>query len=168
MTATMTVRDARGDAHTLTPGVWDTTAEHVYLNGQCLNLAVAVNEAAGWPIVLHLSQPGCPVWADEIEHGGWDALRGDWICDFVHALSLTPNGTLVDAAGEWDPDGYLAMAWDRYGTSVLVVVPEGSWHEVLSALDMAGTVTGTHRPTPDEQEAARLFARTLVTGHAPN
>lgn len=83
--APILVRDARGMNVALTPGVLDDNARHLYKNGQCLALALA----------LARSRPdtGISVLAYEADDGR-TAVQ--------HAWAVAPNGALVDVDGEND------------------------------------------------------------------
>lgn len=90
--APVEVYDSSGSPCEVTPGVIDDEADWVYLNGQCLALAVAMSERTGWPVHLRTLTDG-----DEADPTGVYA-------NLRHAYVQAPDGALIDIRGVNDAD----------------------------------------------------------------
>lgn len=80
----VTLLDADGQPHTVTPGDLDT-ARHVLTAGQCHNLAAALHQETGWPIVAFFRD--------------FDTDDDETEDNVKHYGVLTPDGYLLDGDG---------------------------------------------------------------------
>jgi hypothetical protein len=99
------VSDPRGD-RVLTEGVVDKSARFVFKHGFCLQLAVAVSERTGWPI---------------ISAGLADPTEADYVNDrAAHTGVLTPDGRVLDIDGAHDRERWIA----RFGPDAISQVTQ--------------------------------------------
>lgn len=80
--APVTLTDARGLRVAVTPGQLDDEADYLFMNGQCVGMAVALAQSRGWGVVVHS-------YSDE-------GLT-------KHAYAVAEDGTYWDVRGENDP-----------------------------------------------------------------
>lgn len=78
----VTVTDAYGMRVAVTPGRLDDDADYVFMNGQCVGMAVALAEDRGWGVAVH-------TYTDE------GLVK--------HAYAVDEHGTFWDVRGENDP-----------------------------------------------------------------
>jgi hypothetical protein len=88
------VMDSSGEWVDVTPGQRDDAARHVYLNGQCLAMAVALSKRTGWPVLTRTV---------ELDEGEPPLL--------IHAYVQGPGGVLVDYTGGRDQEAE-AESWE--------------------------------------------------------
>ena len=130
---------ARGPV-AVTPGVIDDEAEYAYRNGQCIALSLALAKETGWPIVVQLSKPGDPWW-EEKTHGTHippEQATAGWMYHFVHSLVMSPERTLLDISGEYEPDDFWANASYRYGSTSLVALEPATLKKALADVQRHG------------------------------
>ena len=87
------LEDSWGDPVEVTPGVINDETRWIYLNGQCLALAVAIATENDWPVVVHTS---------EYDPEGINDDGDPEQPTIKHAYALGPDGTLYDIDGEND------------------------------------------------------------------
>lgn len=137
----VSVMDATGAMVELQAGVIDAEARWVYMNGQCLALAIAISEETGWPIHLSTIQD-C---AGPLDDQG----RASIVSVLRHASVATPDGDLLDISGPNDPD--------------VIEVYEGDGAETVPAAE-ADQVLAEFAPYLTEQDvpAAKTFVQAVL------
>jgi len=103
--------------HWLTHGVIDDEARHVFMHGYCGDLALALHDYMGWPII------GAGAWDDDaiIVEGGSMIVEGVG----AHYGTQAPDGRVVDIEGAHE-----IHAWaGRWGVdrAFAVVDPDTLW-----------------------------------------
>lgn len=94
--APVAVMDSSGEYLDVVPGQRSDAALHVYMNGQCLALAVAVSQRTGWPVLTRTIEAEGP---DEPPF-------------LIHAYVQGPDGVLLDYTGGRDQEAE-ADSWDE-------------------------------------------------------
>ena len=90
------LEDTSGELVTVVPGELSGSVRHIYRNGQCMAMAVALSRETGWPIVTR---------EFELELGGEKKRL------LHHAYVLSPDGHLVDIDGYLDWEGDRVKSW---------------------------------------------------------
>lgn len=84
----------------LEAGVLDGSAKHVFTQGACVALAIALHDATGWPLV-----------AITDHHNVFGGRMGSGSA--LHWTACRPDGKLVDIDGTHEPDA-LRTEYDAY------------------------------------------------------